>query len=342
MQPHSQVTRIALPLALLAAAVVRQIAALNQHTYMDMISADAGKGNRTDVDVVQCDAMASSNRVLLLSVTAPFHGSTAVLQLMMSSPNVSTLCAYGKNWQCEGAPIMSDEKGWPALVDEWPNWKEPLKHYSKYWDLSRPVLLEKTPNLLWAVDQSYDQWSSMDLPKLMLDAGVKKLNLAYILTWRPPCLAPLSSHALDRMDRAEDNGQDPADVWITHEREFYSLLVRAHQFLKEKGVPVLLINIADALWKQQQTLNRVKKFLPCAEGLDFGYMPVLDQDVWEGNDWKVEGSLRSYGHSIDPEECCGYDVKTSKCYDDSKFDPLKKAGEMENFVSLIEYLEANS
>eukprot|EP00448_Togula_jolla_P005988 CAMPEP_0170612268 /NCGR_PEP_ID=MMETSP0224-20130122/23634_1 /TAXON_ID=285029 /ORGANISM="Togula jolla, Strain CCCM 725" /LENGTH=338 /DNA_ID=CAMNT_0010937763 /DNA_START=59 /DNA_END=1075 /DNA_ORIENTATION=+ len=316
---------------ILLMAVAPQTAAVGRRALLHELAVEAE--NVTDKDpVVQCEhIVASGRRVLLLSVTAAYHGSTSVLQLMMSSPNVSTLCANEHNWQCEGAPIMSDEAGWSDKIEKWQNWQQPLAHFSHYWDLSRPVFLEKTPNLIWAVEETYKNLSSVKMPPLMHSAGIKGLELAFIITWRPPCLASLSSHSYDWLAHG-------TDVWIDHEIEEYTRLVRAHQYLTELGVPTLVINIADTLWRQDVTLTRVKKFLPCAQGLDFDYLPEMGEDVFKGNRWKLESSLAAYGKSLDPTDCCGYDVRKTECYDESKWPALRAAERQPQFVELMDYL----
>jgi len=297
----------------------------------------AGSWNVTgEQSVVQCeDITTSGKRVLLLSVTAPYHGSTSILQLMMSSPDVSNLCSYGENWQCDGMPIMRDEEGWSDDIDDWHGWQKPLQHFSKYWNLNSPVLLEKSPNLIHAIEDSVKELSSIELPELMRTAGVEGLELAYIITWRPPCLSPLSSHSYERLEHGSDE-------WIHHEELFYKQLVDAHKLLLEMGVPTLLINVADTLWRQDETLKRVQDFLPCVSGLGFDYMPEMGKDIFHGNHWKLESTLKSYGESVDPVDCCGYDVVTTECLDVSKWPPLEHALSRSSFIELISYLHSHS
>merc|ERR1719277_2045346 len=53
-----------------------------------------------------CDeSMPSNERLLVVPIVPAYHASTALEQLLMSSPQVTTLCSAG-TWQCEGRWIL--------------------------------------------------------------------------------------------------------------------------------------------------------------------------------------------------------------------------------------------
>mmetsp|Transcript_50990 Transcript_50990/g.110639 ORF Transcript_50990/g.110639 Transcript_50990/m.110639 type:complete len:339 (+) Transcript_50990:39-1055(+) len=318
-------------------AVLQAAARLRHEAFSSAQALAAGEAKRATKHLIQCDdILASGKRTLLLGLTAPYHGSTSLLQLLMSSQDVSTLCSHGANWQCEGSRIMQEEEGWPTLMGDWNDWHEALGHFSEYWDLTRPVLLEKTPNLMWNVEHSYQLLSKVELPRQMLSAGIKGLELAYIITWRPPCLSALSSHSQENLTSSG------AEAWRHDEMTHYRGLVEAHRFLQQQGVPTLVINMGDLLWRQEQTLKRLEQFLPCLRGLDFDFVPELGKDIWEGNGWKLASSIKSYGESTDPVDCCGYDTLKAECLDERKWPPLDPTSHRLEDVEPISYLKSYS
>merc|ERR1719252_429013 len=78
----------------------------------------------------------ADKRLLLLTLAAPSHGSTALEGVLMSSRNVATLCAERK-WQCEGNEIMKEHGYDRDSLEHW-NFTEMLNLYSDIWDLEKP------------------------------------------------------------------------------------------------------------------------------------------------------------------------------------------------------------
>lgn len=87
----------------------------------------------------------------LFVLCPPFSGSTLLYRLLATSPRVSTLLGHG-NWAGEGqalpevAPLMraSDPRdNWDASRAM--PWDQIRAIWERYWDLSRPVLAEKSP-----------------------------------------------------------------------------------------------------------------------------------------------------------------------------------------------------
>jgi len=97
----------------------------------------------------------------------PFWGSTALLSLVASSPEVTTLCSSGK-WQCEGTWLLEDE-GMVSNVEgselwKWKrnvpsNWTKALSTYEQYWKQDRVIKVEKSPPNLAKVQQIADQFT---------------------------------------------------------------------------------------------------------------------------------------------------------------------------------------
>lgn len=123
-------------------------------------------------------------------------GSTGILSFLATSPKVSTLCSAG-GWACEGTWILTDRNIIPQDADQYdpeiPNdWNSALHAYSRFWNASQPVLIDKSPPNVFKAWHIYS-----DLKK----EGKK---VKFILVTRSPCYggAPYGPH-MDYMVRAK-------------------------------------------------------------------------------------------------------------------------------------------
>lgn len=89
----------------------------------------------------------------LFIIAQPHSGSTALLGLVGSSPEVSTLCS-SYAWACEGRLLLQKaglfpdrDKGWNQMLrrDMPADWNEAVGVYSKVWNTSKAVLVDKEP-----------------------------------------------------------------------------------------------------------------------------------------------------------------------------------------------------
>lgn len=82
----------------------------------------------------------------LFILSPPFCGSTLLHKLISTSPSVSTNNSHGTR-EGQTLPttrgIMFTAKRWDDSVDF--NWNYIRKEWLKYWDVTKPVLLEKSP-----------------------------------------------------------------------------------------------------------------------------------------------------------------------------------------------------
>merc|ERR1712176_1598130 len=81
----------------------------------------------------------------------PYSGSTALLNLLSTSPTASNLCA-GQKWACEGHYLLVDKKLIPSLEwgdlknPTWPeDWNDALSVWEKVWNTSKTVFMVKSP-----------------------------------------------------------------------------------------------------------------------------------------------------------------------------------------------------
>lgn len=277
---------------------------------------DAATGEAVAVDTstsssgidVACTAVEPADtRILLLTIVQAKHGTAGLEELLMSSEKVSTLCA-GESWQCEGSALIHasllKEKGW--LEDS-----NPLKWFSQYWNDGRQVLHERLfpdqEQYMTAIRNSVSKVNS-EMPDALADLGVKTVKPVYAIMWTPLCVRKLSN---------DTHLPDAESEVSTLEK-----LKEQHAALIEKNEPVIVISYADLLWRTDETVARLQKFLPCVGTLDADYVPVLGRDVFPENKFKARGSVRKFGESNDPTSCCGFDVMMHSCTDQSLFKEL--------------------
>lgn len=234
-------------------------------------------------------------RTLLLQLTFPFHGSTALEGVLMSSDKISTLC-YGNRNQCEGKWLMMDH-GYRGDSSAW-DWSIALDVFSETWNISRPILMDKTPNYIQNIRHTHESIKAAKLPEKFKAEGISTLKLQYILLWRPVCLARLSKH----FNQAEDEER---------ELRMFEQSVQAHKYLVQNA-SVIVVSIADLMWRPTSTALRLQTYLPNVETLDPEFVPQLGTDVFESNRWKADGSVAEFGRSVDPGTI-GYSVVDASC-----------------------------
>ena len=154
---------------------------------------------------------------------------------------------------------------------------------------------------------------SAGLPSAMVGRGILALHSAYVLMWRPWCMAHLSSHA-----RAA--GAPTSVTWQRHELVELEGHVVIHRELTRRGKRVLVLSYADLLWDGSRTLRRLEAFLPCAGKLSRSFLPRQGVDVF-GNDWKVKKNVQTYSVEHSSEDS-GFDVRLGRCTDLNLYDPL--------------------
>lgn len=184
---------------------------------------------------------AVQKQVYLFVLVAPHAGSTAVSGLLASSPKVATLCS-ARTWACEGQWILSNNdchlmnasKRWDETKPA--DWNAALKCYSKYWNLSQPVLMDKSPSNLGKAAKIY--W---DLKKEGKDAK-------FIMATSSPCLKV----------SPEFSGQAKA--------RYFQMLLEAKSKLPSQAL--LHLRYEDLLQDPYAFAAKVVDFLPQLESVD--------------------------------------------------------------------------
>lgn len=281
------------------------------------VASQSGQVDELDVaPVCRAGHSVHDERILLIPLVPAHHGSTALESVLMSSRNVSTLCS-SNGWQCEGRAIMLDEQKsedtalwYPTLVENYTlgwNFTLALELFSRYWDLDRPILLEKTPRQMLVVEEARAAFRGAQLPARFFHRGIVQLRLAYVMMWRPICLHVLSSLATKHVNSSSGKRVGKLEL------QYLEKQVEDHRYLTGVGESVLVINLADLMWRGDRTLGRLQGFLPCGGPLDLDFVPRLGVDIFEGNMWKAPLSVRAFGRNTEPRGCCGYDLERRSC-----------------------------
>ena len=251
----------------------------------------------------------------------------------MSSKRIATLCKGGSR-QCEGYSLVRKSHG--LQPSDQISTAQALATLSQYWQLERPVLLIKG-------GAGDGEWSDIlrvegnPLPMSMPHAGIQTLTSAYVFMWRPWCMAVISSHAREEATFDSRN-------WAQLELEITEYQVLTHQGLQvardsARPPPTLVVSYADLLWEPERTRQRLMSFLPCVGPIDFGYVPKVGVDIFEGNLWNLTGSVMMYREDYLPAHC-GYDPTLRRCkYPNTIYGGLD-AGQRMRAEAAVAYLDA--
>mmetsp|Transcript_8326 Transcript_8326/g.18183 ORF Transcript_8326/g.18183 Transcript_8326/m.18183 type:complete len:364 (-) Transcript_8326:84-1175(-) len=240
----------------------------------------------------------SSTRVILRVVVPNNHGSTAMEATLMSSTNLATLCASNV-WQCEGHKLL-EQLGHGTVMEELDTslW---LKTFSKHWNLEKPVLLDKKTKWMSLAINEDRPLVEATPPQAMQSMGIRSLQTAYVIMYKPICLWSLSHFVVDHI-------KNKPRVHARRELDELEEQVQLHKYLRSEGRPVVVVNYADLVWNSDFTKKRLESFLPCLGSLDMDYVPKLGVDVFPGNNMKVSTGVKTYGQQSDPIDCCNYQL----------------------------------
>jgi len=233
-----------------------------------------------------------SSRTILRLIVQNDHGSTALEAVLMSSPRLATLCSSDV-WQCEGHKLL-DKEG-HGTAEEERDIDMVLEAYSKYWNLSQPVFLDKKTKWLSLAKEEDKPLLEAKLPASLQMLGVDNLLTSYVIMYKPMCLWPMS-HIIVQEVKADPQRRARAELKGLQDQ------MELHKYLVSVGRPVLVINYADLLWHPIVTKRRLEAFLPCLGSLDVDFVPKLGVDIFPGNNMKISTGVQSYGEMIDPSE----------------------------------------
>eukprot|EP00747_Dinoflagellata_sp_TGD_P087019 gnl/TRDRNA2_/TRDRNA2_163497_c0_seq2.p1 gnl/TRDRNA2_/TRDRNA2_163497_c0~~gnl/TRDRNA2_/TRDRNA2_163497_c0_seq2.p1 ORF type:complete len:310 (+),score=20.51 gnl/TRDRNA2_/TRDRNA2_163497_c0_seq2:47-976(+) len=249
---------------------------------------------QTNVDFICNKNTEGGERLLLIGDVQARLGSTALLQLLSSSPHLTNLCSANV-WQCEGFKIVKEKHKIGT---------NPLPLVEKYWNLSRYILYDKqfpdeikySNGMLNEMNETIQFSSTMmsateirDLPPRMRDFGISRVRVAYLMMWKPLCMI---------------------GKWGKERAGSIIQLANQHEILKADGVPVVVFKYSDFLWRTDALALKIIERLPCLGSLDTEYM------LTDGKHSHATTSTKAYGKAVSPHEF-GYDNRTDTCYDET-------------------------
>jgi hypothetical protein len=170
-----------------------------------------------------------------------YTGTTSLYGLLSTSPQTSNLCK-GLGNCCEGAPILEKAGLWPyneASNPAYPaDWRRALAVYDKYWDMSKPILLEKSVN------------NMKRFPKLYQTLQGMGANASFIYVVRSTCFFKHNLYGKDK--------------WLTGMNE----VLESAQKMRKSGAKVLIVKWEDIVGNPFVVAQDLMKFLPELVSLD--------------------------------------------------------------------------
>lgn len=200
----------------------------------------------------------------------------------------------------------------------------------KFWDTSKPVWVEKTPNLIQHISENHRNLQEANLPAKLQRLGIDDLEVTYIMMWRPVCLNAFSTHEETHDQRLEFNQ--------------FEEMVKGHRYLVSEGARVVVVSFADLIWRPKESVLRLNKLMPELGPLDPEFSAIPGVHVVPGNQWKAKGSVAEFGRSLDPASL-RYDVESSSCLDgtqgftDLRGEPAVQISEYVNYLRKVSDLQ---
>lgn len=190
------------------------------------------------------ESLGDSHDYLFL-VGLPFTGTTALLSLLSTSPEVGNLCGNEiSSITCEGTFFLSDR----GLIPNWDlrwdakypaDWNAALAIYDRVWNVSKRVLVDKSPP------------NSVKMLRISQDLARTNKNAYFIVLSRSPCY----------VNKTERRTREPSNA-----------LARATEMIKgfEQLPPsrVLHIQYEEMIRNPYKTADKILEFMPQLGQLD--------------------------------------------------------------------------
>lgn len=181
-----------------------------------------------------------TDKTLLIVMGHPYSGTSALEGLIGTGSGVTDLCKSG-SWQCEDTWLLkymgfNIEPG----VDEWletypvdaDGYAYAFKHFANtWWDMSKPLLMDKTPNLLAHYRTIVDAAAKLGVP------------VKFVLLTRHPFSWTSETHPFNQ------------GLWM-------ELMNFSKRVLDDPNVEVHQVKYEDLAWKMDETIDNLKAFLP--------------------------------------------------------------------------------
>jgi len=177
---------------------------------------------------------------------AAYTGTTGLLGLLSTSPASSNLCA-SHSICCEGGWLLknlmqgAESRGDPRYPKDW---NDALPIFEKYWDNSKKVLIDKSPNYLLKFSRLYKD--------LGPSGAGKKVSFVYLVSSRCAGRAAFSPDYKGQDEWAETTGQ----------------IVEEIKLLKDMGARVHIVKSEEMLGEPFKVRQRLLDWMPVLESLD--------------------------------------------------------------------------
>jgi hypothetical protein len=179
-----------------------------------------------------------------------YTGTTGLLGLLSSSPEVSNLCGAGTIC-CEGSWLLINK----GLVDmkirndpRYPkDWRKALDIFSNYWDLSKPVLVDKSPDYLGRFSRIWQ------------DLGPTGAKVSFIYLVASPCYflsSPTLRHGSDRAALMSD--------W----RRIVAIMKGEVTKLRAAGANVIVLKAENIIGDPHGVASKLLDFIPELRSVD--------------------------------------------------------------------------
>ena len=187
-----------------------------------------------------------SGKTLLIVMGHPFSGTSALEGLIGTGSGVTDLCKSG-TWQCEDTWLLKymDFNMEPG-VDEWneyypvdaAGYAYAFQHFAlTWWNMSKPVLMDKTPNLIARHRVIADAAKMLGVP------------VKFVLLSRHPFSWTSRTHPFD-------------------EKRWLKLMKFNRAVLDDDTIDVLHVRYEDLAWRMRETVASVEAFAPELGALD--------------------------------------------------------------------------
>lgn len=181
-----------------------------------------------------------SGKTLLIVMGHPFSGTSALEGLIGTGEGVTDLCASG-TWQCEDTLLLKSMGfKFDPDVDMWredfpvgaKGFAYAFRHFAlTWWDMSKPLLMDKTPNLLAHHRAIADAADLLGIP------------VKFVLLTRHPFSRHSEKHPFNH------------NLW----RDLMKFSLRA---LNDPNIDIHQIKYEDLAWNLDETIESLRAFLP--------------------------------------------------------------------------------
>jgi hypothetical protein len=199
------------------------------------------------------------DKTLLIVVGLPFSGTSALEGLLGTSGVIADLCK-ADTWQCENTELLqnlgfkSKDADCDCCEDEYTSMSDvTAAEYAyayrdfanKWWDMSKPVLMDKTPNMLCRHRFVRDAAAALGIP------------VKFVVLTHHPFSWNSESHPFNEEYYAEN-------------------LAYAVDILADPSVDSLQVRYEDMAWNMDSVIESVKAFVPAVKNLDPWHSSLSD------------------------------------------------------------------